>query len=74
VEKNVHIFVIFWPVFANFATIKKTSSKNLSVHIILILDATFVPNLTFIGVLSPEISLGKNGHPHNISKYGQYLQ
>jgi len=30
--------------------------KNLSVRIILILDATFVPNLKFIGILSPEIS------------------
>jgi len=46
--------------FANFATIKKDFSKNLSAHIILVLDATFVPN--FLGLLSPEISFGKNSH------------
>jgi len=32
----------FLAFFANFATIKKVFSENLSVHIILILDATFV--------------------------------
>jgi len=29
------------------------------VHIILVLDATFVPNLTFVGLLSTEVSLGE---------------
>jgi len=43
---------------ANFATIKNFS-RNLSTHIILVLDATFVPNLTFLGLLSPEISFGE---------------
>jgi len=48
-----------WPIlaFLNF-------SKNLSVYIILVPDTTFVPNLTFLGILSPEISFGeKNSHP-----------
>jgi len=44
---------------ANFSTIKKTSSKNLNVCVILVLDVTFVPNLTFLGLLSPEISFGE---------------
>jgi len=30
----------------NFATIKKTFSRNISARIILVLDATFVPNST----------------------------
>jgi len=41
-----------------FATIKKTFSKNQSARIIFVPDATFVPNL-FLGLLSPEILLGK---------------
>jgi len=51
-EECAH-FGIFEAVFvANFA-------KNLSAHIILVLDATFVPNLTFFGLLSPEISFAE---------------
>jgi len=34
----------------------KTFPKNQNACIILILDATFVPNLTFLGLLNPEIS------------------
>jgi len=37
--------------FANFAAIKKTCSKNLSAR-------TYVPQLTFLGLLNPEICLG----------------
>jgi len=37
----------------------KTTSKNLSARITLVLDATFVPNFTFFGLLSHEISIGK---------------
>jgi len=55
---------IFGVYFANFATINNFFSKNLSARIILVLDATIVPNLTFLGLLSPEISFGeKNSHP-----------
>jgi len=35
-----------------------------TVHIILILDATFVPNLTFLGFLSPEILFGEKTDTH----------
>jgi len=57
-------FGLFMAFFANFATIKKTFYKNLSVPIILILDNTLVLNLTFLGILSREISFGeKNSHP-----------
>jgi len=37
----------------------KNFSKNLCVSIILVLDAIFVPNFTFLGILSPEISVGE---------------
>jgi len=33
--------------------------------IILVLDATFTPNLTFSGFLSPEISLGEKPITHS---------
>jgi len=48
-----------------------TDAKNLSEHIILILDATFVPNLTFLGPLSPEISFGEKivTHPSSLFHY-----
>jgi len=36
----------------------KTFSR-ISARIILVLDATFVPNLTFLGLLSPEILFGE---------------
>jgi len=41
---------------ANFATI--VFFKNLSARIILVLYTTFMPNFTFLGLLSREISLG----------------
>jgi len=53
----------FWSVFLRFLLIlpqlKSFYPKNLSACIILVLDATFVPNLTFLGLLSP----GKNWSP-----------
>jgi len=56
------LFHIFWPLFTFFWQILpqlKTFSKNLSACIILILDAAFVLNLTFLGILSYEILLGE---------------
>jgi len=50
--------VLFLAFLANFDTIKNIS-KNLHACIIIILDATFVPNLRFLGLLSPEISFGE---------------
>jgi len=48
----------------------KLFSGNLSARIIPKLDATFVPNLTFLGLLSPEISFGeKNSHPDTHPAY-----
>jgi len=41
-------------IFANFAAIN-FFSKNLNVCIILVPDTTFVPNVMFLGLLSPEI-------------------
>jgi len=60
-EECVHFCrfgLIFASFFANFATIKTLFYRNLSGHIILIQDTTFVPNLMFLGLLGPEISLG----------------
>jgi len=58
----------FWPIFGVFLQILpqlKTFSKSLCACIILVVTATFVPNLTFLDFLSPEISFGeKNSHPH----------
>jgi len=59
VEKNICsflLFLAFWRFFANIAAITKTF-LNLSARIIL--DATFLPNLMFLGLLSPEISFGE---------------
>jgi len=52
---------------ANFATVKKLYPKNLSACIIHVLDATFVPNLMFFSLLSPEILHSS----HNYCKYFQ---
>jgi len=59
-EECVH-FWLSWPifaVFANFATIN-IFSRNLSTHIILVLDATFLLHLMFLSLLSPEISFAE---------------
>jgi len=37
----------------------KNPAKNLSVHIILMLDTTYVSNLTFLGFISLEASFGE---------------
>jgi len=60
----LYFFLVYFGRFiVNFAKIKKTFSKNLSVYIILALNTTFVLNLMFLGLLSAEISLGeKNSH------------
>jgi len=39
--------------------IKKLFSSNLSACLILVLDNTFVPNLTFLDHLSPDISFAE---------------
>jgi len=57
------IFSLFWH-FLQILPQLKTFPKNLSVRIILVLDATVVPNLTFLGLLSPEISFGENPPRH----------
>jgi len=55
VENNVLTIAIL-AYFLQIMPQLKTFSKHLSAHIILILDATFVPTLTFLGLLGPEIS------------------
>jgi len=47
-------FLAYFGAFANFATIKNFS-QNLSEGIVFVLDITVVPNLTFVGFLSPGI-------------------
>jgi len=62
VEKNVLVFAVlafFLAFFLQILPQLKTFSKNLNVRIILVLDVTFVPNLTFLGFLSPEILFGE---------------
>jgi len=51
--------------FADFAAIKKAFSKNLNACTILILDATFVTTLTFLGLLSPGILFGEKQSPRH---------
>jgi len=55
---------IFWrfgflAVFLQILPQLKTFSKHLFARIILALDTTFMPNLTFLGLLGPEISFGE---------------
>jgi len=65
VEKNVLILAVFGVIFAFFLQILpqlRNFCENLSMCIILILDAIFVPNLIFLGLLSPEMFFGKNSY------------
>jgi len=61
--------VYFWRFFCKFCHNWRTVSKNLSAHIILVLNATFAPNLTFLGLLSPEISVGEKTVTHSPSLF-----
>jgi len=54
-EEFARFFCLFW---WNFATIIKSKCAH---H--LVLDAIFVPNLMFLHLLSPEISLGTKRSP-----------
>jgi len=57
----IYAFWCFCPllgVFANFGAITNFS-KNLSERITNVLNAAFVPYLTFLGLLGFEISLGE---------------
>jgi len=78
VKKNVLILVIFLAIFAgyfaNFATQLKNFFRKLSARIILVLDATFVPNLTFLGILRPEISFGEKMSPTQTSTHPVCLE
>jgi len=59
----------FGLLFALFLQIlPELKNSGLGVHIIPVLDATFVPNLTFLGLLSPEISLAEKlvTHPPSL--------
>jgi len=55
----MHSFAIFEQFFPQ---LKNFFQKNLSVHIILVLDATLVLNLTFLGFFGPEISFEEKSH------------
>jgi len=47
-------FLAFLPIFSQL----KTFPRNLSARIIIVLNATFLPNFTILGLLSAEISSG----------------
>jgi len=67
-------FLAFFSVFAILPQLK-TFSKNFWCAIILVRDTTFMPTLTFLGLLSPEIGLSfgeKNSHPHRHSSTQTY--
>jgi len=58
---------IIWPLFAffcKFGHTEKAFPENLGARIILVLDAAFVPNLTFLGLLNSEILSGEKQSPH----------
>jgi len=59
-EEECARFCRCWPIwrFWQFLPQLKTFSKNLNEPIILVLDVAFVPNLTFLSLLSSEISFG----------------
>jgi len=62
-EKRTY-FWQFLAYFLRFLPQLKNFFRKLSVCIILVLDATFVPNSTFVGLLRPEIPFGEqNSHP-----------
>jgi len=65
VEKNVLIFGIL-AYFCIFPLLPKLKLyfKNVSVHVILVLNTTFVLNMTFLGLLSPEILFGEKTVTH----------
>jgi len=52
--------------FASFAAIKKIFQKIIlqKCKCALVLDATFVPNLALLGLLSPEVSFGEQAVTH----------
>jgi len=58
------LFLDFLSVFTIFAT-DKTFSRNLSAHNIPVIDANFVPNLTFLSLLSPKISFREKTVSHS---------
>jgi len=62
-----HFVAYFW----QFLPQLKKLSKNLRVSIIFVIDTTFVPNLTFLGLLSPETSYGEKTvtHPDRHTAY-----
>jgi len=54
----------FLAFFCKFCQNYTTFPRNRSAHIILVLDATFLPNFTFLGLLSPEIPFGEKAVTH----------
>jgi len=48
-------FLAYFGVFSPQILLQKAFLKNASACIILVLDATFVSHLTFLGLLSPEM-------------------
>jgi len=54
----------YFGIFLQILSQLKKTSKNLNARIILVLDAAFVSNLTFLVLLSAEISFGKKSPAH----------
>jgi len=69
VKKEIGIFTVcqilayFWCFGGKFCHNLKTFSKNVTAHIILILDATFVPNFKFLAFSVLRYRLEKKRHP-----------
>jgi len=62
--RRMCFFGVFWHIFRICFENLKTFSKNLSASIFLLLDATFMSNVMFLGLLSPEILLGEKPVTH----------
>jgi len=59
----------FFAFSALFATNKTLFPKKLSSRIVLVVDAIFTPNLTILGLFSPEIAWRKTSHPPRHQHY-----
>jgi len=63
----------YFGVFLQILSQLKTFSKNRSARIILLLNATFMPNLTFLGLLGAEISFREKTVSPQTPKHPAYL-
>jgi len=67
------IFGRFLAFFLILPQLKNFFSRNLSTHITLILEATFVSNWMFLGLLTAEVLFGEKQSPTQTDTQNQYL-